>query len=280
MWPCSCMGLSYCVYFSNNKSTCSVFRFWVYTRIRHWFALRTIVCTWTEVQRITREDAKLSWPRTIECTRWKKKLEQDSRDNFLWILDLYQSDGNVNVLAKHNILITSWSVKLRSCETEMLISRHMIISWSQSPAFDRENKEIGLTGQYTAEESHKLDKEYLHTFKLRRKKKTSLWFSIILQDFKYLFFRAHMFLLRGLRTNLTQNMKAHFHWCQKEIAHNNTHAASWLNKQEIMNAISQLSKVVYIFDMPASGVESRPWRESGLTRPSSTWLHLIRRETR
>lgn len=65
----------------------------------------------------------------------------------------------------------------------------------------------------------------------------------------------------------------------KIISHTNFHVASSLNKREIINSICPLSKVVYIFDMRASGVEPRPWRESDSTSPSSTWLHLIRRET-
>lgn len=65
----------------------------------------------------------------------------------------------------------------------------------------------------------------------------------------------------------------------KIIAHTNFHVTSSFNKQGIINSICPPSKVVYIFDMQASGVEPRPRRESGSTSPSSTWLNLIRRET-
>lgn len=60
------------------------------------------------------------------------------------------------------------------------------------------------------------------------------------------------------------------------IINTNFHVASSVNLWEIINSICPLSKVVYIFDMRASGVEPR--RESGSTSPSSTWLHLIRRD--
>ena len=64
----------------------------------------------------------------------------------------------------------------------------------------------------------------------------------------------------------------------KIIARTNFHVASSVNYWEIINSICPLSKVVYIFDMLAPGVKLRPRRESGSTSPSSTWLHLIRRD--
>lgn len=64
----------------------------------------------------------------------------------------------------------------------------------------------------------------------------------------------------------------------KIIGHTNFHVASSVNWQEIINSICPLSKVLSIFDMEAWGAELRPRRESASMSPSSTRLHLIRRD--